>query len=383
MQKLARGGSEPLILAGCISRLVATHRVCKSIIEFHLRIVACTLVHLELVFRLQSPYKNSTVNGMPRWVCLCLPCHLYSDLLCWRCLLYKFRTSEVFSRQCHRHYRAYPTAIVTLGIMKLNLIAFFLFIFSFAAASPVAEPDEVDGLEGLYERDSSPEHFQHDHKCNQQESRCEPGHWNSNSCKCNGKCAMARTAIASPVTGTGIAVAARASGVVITTPTATTGAGTSANARKSATKLTAIASPVTGTGIAVAARASGVVITTPTATTGAGTSANARKSATKLTAIASPAIGTGIAVAARAGGVVITTLTAKRGTGINASVRRSAIKQILTANHRTGIGTIVAVEANGATTSSLIATTGIGIIAGASTTSPRDVLRCFKHLKLT
>ncbi|UDD65946.1 hypothetical protein AFCA_013109 [Aspergillus flavus] len=189
--------------------------------------------------------------------------------------------------------------------MKLNLIAFFLFIFSFAAASPVAEPDEVDGLEGLYERDSSPEHFQHDHKCNQQESR------------------------------------------------------------------------------SVAARASGVVITTPTATTGAGTSANARKSATKLTAIASPVIGTGIAVAARAGGVVITTLTAKRGTGINASVRRSAIKQILTANHRTGIGTIVAVEANGATTSSLIATTGIGIIAGASTTSPRDVLRCFKHLKLT
>lgn len=33
--------------------------------------------------------------------------------------------------------------------MKLNLIVFFLFIFSFAAASPVAEPDEVDGLEGV------------------------------------------------------------------------------------------------------------------------------------------------------------------------------------------------------------------------------------------
>ncbi|KAK6811618.1 hypothetical protein RU639_012502 [Aspergillus parasiticus] len=177
--------------------------------------------------------------------------------------------------------------------MKLNLIVLFLFIFSFAASSPVAEPDELDGLEGLYERDSSPEHVQRDHKCNQQESRCEPGHWNSNSCKCNGKCAMDLIAVASPVTGTGIAVVARAGGVIITTPTARLGTGINAGVRKSATKLTVTASLVTGTGIAVVARAGGVVITTP---------------------------------------------TAKIGTGIRVSARRSAIKRILTASLMTGIG---------------------------------------------
>ncbi|KAE8369272.1 hypothetical protein BDV27DRAFT_153152 [Aspergillus caelatus] len=228
--------------------------------------------------------------------------------------------------------------------MKFNLIVFFFFILSLVSASPVAEAHEVDGLEardadvyeeGLYERDSTVEHFKR--TCNQQEPRCESGHWDSKSCKCHGKCAISLTTVANPGTGTGTAANARAEGVTTSSLTAKTGTGIIASAEMSVIKQIITASLGTGIGTAVAA---------------------GEKSETT------------------------SSLTAKTGTGIIASAEMSVIKQIITASLGTGIGTAVAAGAKGATTSSLTAITGTGIVASAGT-RPSAVLLCFKHPKLT
>ncbi|KAB8073552.1 hypothetical protein BDV29DRAFT_157429 [Aspergillus leporis] len=80
--------------------------------------------------------------------------------------------------------------------MKINLATLFLLLLSLAAASPRAEPSDEDSVQSrdniLSERDSNPgdwklDHIQRDRKCHREESRCEPGHWDSDKCKCRGK----------------------------------------------------------------------------------------------------------------------------------------------------------------------------------------------------
>ncbi|KAF7590705.1 hypothetical protein BBP40_002496, partial [Aspergillus hancockii] len=80
--------------------------------------------------------------------------------------------------------------------MKINLATLTLLFISLAAASPVAQPGDEDGIQArdniIYGRDSNPGdwnlgHIQRDRTCQRDEPRCEPGQWDFNKCKCRGK----------------------------------------------------------------------------------------------------------------------------------------------------------------------------------------------------